>query len=103
MSTLDTTAHFNRPAFDPRGRVVGREGIKLGKLYTRGEIIPRSVIQEQRLSDRDLAKFWDLGLIDTLPLFDENPLSQGEPGAPAQVAAPPEAPSQSLGRPKKRS
>lgn len=54
---------FQRPPFDPAGRVVARRTITLGKVYQHGEDIPES----EGLTPRQIGMFWEQGLIDTVP------------------------------------
>lgn len=58
LASLD---HFRRPVFDPSGVVVARREVTLGATYTQGQ-----EIRDHGLTERQLAQFWDLGLIDTL-------------------------------------
>lgn len=62
---LDNRQFFNRPPFDPNGKVVARREVKFGKVYH-----PKQEIPNHGLDTRGLAMLWDQGLIDTLPQED---------------------------------
>ncbi len=57
-------SQFNRPPFDPAGKlVVRRNGLRHGdETYAAGRDLPRS-----GLEPRAIAVLWDQGWIDTLP------------------------------------
>lgn len=54
---------FQRPPFDAAGRVVVRRELTLSKVYQHGDEIPES----EGLTPRQVAMFWEQGLVDTLP------------------------------------
>lgn len=64
MSVLGSTSHMRRPAFNPTGRIVVRRELTLSKVYIAGESLDAS---SEGLDARMLGKFWEQGLIDTLP------------------------------------
>lgn len=55
---------FSRPDFDATGRVVCRRALRMGtRPYEPGQEL--SAADRQQLTDRQLATWWQMGLVDT--------------------------------------
>jgi hypothetical protein len=71
VSAGEYVSAHHRPPFRADGRVVARREMTLGRVYSAGQELPMDGV-----TPRQLATWWDQGLVDTLPPVAAKPVQQ---------------------------